>query len=213
VALGIIGKKIGMTQVFSSDGEIIPVTVIEFGPCAVVQKKTKELDGYEALKLGFAEKKPDKMIKPLRGQFKGLQGKAFAVLKEFRFDGIDSYKVGDEITADIFETGEHVAVSGISKGKGYAGNIKRWGFNRGPMSHGSKFHRVVGSIGSSAYPSRVFKGKKMPGHLGSERVTVKNLEIIEKRQGENIIYIRGTVPGAKNGIVTISKLKKNGQGN
>jgi len=206
VALGIIGKKIGMTQVYSSEGEVIPVTVIEAGPCSVIQKKTLERDGYTGLQLGFVEKKPEKLSKPLQGQFKALSGKGYAVLKEFKLTNSDTYTIGDQINLDIFDSGEKVEITGVSKGKGFSGNIKRWGFSRGPMSHGSKFHRVVGSIGSSAYPSRVFKGRKMPGHLGSQRVFVKNLEIVEKRQDENILFIRGAVPGGKNGIVTICKL-------
>ncbi len=206
MALGLIGKKIGMTQVFSPNGESIPVTVIEAGPCAVVQKKTPARDGYAALQLGFAEKKPEKLIKPLRGQFKSLQGKAYGILKEFRFDKTDDYQVGDRIDVAIFNRGEKVAVCGISKGKGFAGNIKRWGFNRGPMTHGSKFHRVVGSIGSSAWPSRVFKGRRMPGHLGAQQVVVKNLEIVDLRQDGNILFVKGAIPGGKNGIVTITKI-------
>ena len=207
MALGLIGKKIGMTQVFSSNGELVPVTVIEAGPCTVVQKKTVDRDGYNALQLGYCEKKLEKLNKPLQGHFKNLGGKAFGVLKEFRIDATDTYQVGDQIDVSIFEPGETISVSGISKGKGFAGNVKRWGFNRGPMSHGSKFHRVVGSIGSSAFPSRVFKGKRMPGHLGSEKVTVKNLEVIDLRKDENILLVKGAVPGRRNCIVTILKKK------
>ncbi|MCX8044385.1 MAG: 50S ribosomal protein L3 [Desulfobacterota bacterium] len=207
MALGLIGKKIGMTQIFSSDGEIVPVTVIEAGPCVVVQKKDRNRDGYSALQLGYGQIKPEKLTKPLQGHFKKLGGKAFSVLKEFRTDAHEGYQVGDQIDVNIFSRGERVSVSGISKGKGFAGNIKRWGFNRGPMSHGSKFHRVVGSIGSSAWPSRVFKGKRMPGHLGAEKVTVKNLEIVDLRADENIVLVRGAVPGGKNSIVTILKNK------
>lgn len=207
MALGLIGKKIGMTQVFSSNGELVPVTVIEAGPCTVVQKKTVDRDGYSALQLGYGEKKPEKLNKPLRGHFKHLGGKAFGVLREFRIDATDTYQVGDQIDVSIFKPGEKISVSGISKGKGFAGNVKRWGFNRGPMSHGSKFHRVVGSIGSSAFPSRVFKGKRMPGHLGSEKVTVKNLEVVDLRKDENILLVKGAVPGRRNCIVTILKKK------
>jgi len=207
VALGLIGKKIGMTQIFSADGEIIPVTVIAAGPCMVVQKKIPERDGYCALQLGYSVTKPEKLTKPLQGHFKNLNGKAFSILREFRVDASDTHQVGDQIDVGIFTRGEKVSISGISKGKGYAGNIKRWGFNRGPMSHGSKFHRVVGSIGSSAWPSHVFKGKRMPGHLGSEKVSVKNLEIVDLRQDEHLLLVKGAVPGGKNGIVTILKNK------
>jgi len=205
VALGLIGKKIGMTQIFSSDGEIIPVTVIAAGPCPVVRKKTRERDGYSALQLGYGMKKPEKLIKPLRGQFRNTGGTAYGVLKEFRIDAADAYQVGDQIDVGIFARGEKVVIRGISKGKGYAGNIKRWGFNRGPMSHGSKFHRVVGSIGSSAWPSHVFKGRRMPGHLGARQVAVKNLEIVDLRADDHILFVKGAVPGGKNGMLTILK--------
>jgi large subunit ribosomal protein L3 len=206
VAIGLIGKKIGMTQIYSSDGNVVPVTVIEAGPCAVVQKKTVERDGYPALQLSFKEIAPAKLTKPLQGHFKKLNGKAYAILKEFRIAEADKYEVGDQITAEIFNPGEKVQVAGVSKGKGFQGNIKRWGFSRGPMTHGSKFHRAVGSSGMSAWPSKVLKGKKMPGHMGSTRVTVKNLEIVDLREQENIVLIKGAVPGRKNGIVTICKL-------
>ena len=205
MALGLIGKKIGMTQIFSSDGEIIPVTVIAAGPCPVVRKKTRERDGYSALQLGYGMKKPEKLIKPLRGQFRNTGGTAYGVLKEFRIDAADAYQVGDQIDVGIFARGEKVVIRGISKGKGYAGNIKRWGFNRGPMSHGSKFHRVVGSIGSSAWPSHVFKGRRMPGHLGARQVAVKNLEIVDLRADDHILFVKGAVPGGKNGMLTILK--------
>ena len=205
--MGLIGKKIGMTQVFTHDGERIPVTVIEAGPCVVVQKKTVEKDGYSALQLGFSEKKPEKLTKPLQGHFKELEDKAYAILREVRLSQDNEHNVGDKITVDIFKAGEKVSVSGISKGKGFAGNIKRWGFARGPMTHGSKFHRAVGSSGMSANPSRVLKGKKMPGHLGTDKVTVKNVEVIDFRQEENILLLKGAVPGGKNGIITIFKTK------
>lgn len=206
MALGIIGKKLGMTQVFSPDGAVIPVTVVQVGPCTVVQKKTGQKDGYEALKIGFAEKKLEKMIKPLQGQFKKCNGKGYAVLQEFRFDATEKYEIGDMLTAGIFEEGERVLVSGISKGKGFAGNIKRWGFHRGPMTHGSKFHRAMGSSGMSAWPAKVLKGKKMPGHLGVKKVSLKNVLIVDKREDENLIFVKGAVPGGKNALVTVTKL-------
>jgi large subunit ribosomal protein L3 len=156
--------------------------------------------------LSFKEIAPAKLTKPLQGHFKKLNGKAYAILKEFRIAEADKYEVGDQITAEIFEPGEKVQVVGVSKGKGFQGNIKRWGFSRGPMTHGSKFHRAVGSSGMSASPSKVLKGKKMPGHMGATRVTVKNLEIVDLREQENIVLIKGAVPGRKNGIVTICKL-------
>ncbi|MCP4715586.1 MAG: 50S ribosomal protein L3 [Deltaproteobacteria bacterium] len=205
MALGLIGKKLGMTQIYSPQGEAIPVTVIELGPCTVVQKKVDESDGYNALQLGFGDKKIEKCSKPALGHFKKHGDKAYTVLKEFRAKDAE-YQVGDAITTTIFEKGEFVRITGVSKGKGFAGNIKRHGFACGPMTHGSKFHRAVGSSGMSAWPSKVLKGKKMPGHLGTDKVTVKNLEIIETREAENIILLKGAVPGVKNGIVTVCKL-------
>jgi large subunit ribosomal protein L3 len=206
VALGLIGKKLGMTQVFSSEGESVSVTVIEAGPCIVTQKKTLQNDGYTALQLAFGQKKLDKINKPIQGHLKKAGDKGYRFFKEFRSAKVDTFSIGDQVGLDIFENGESVKIIGTTKGKGTAGNIKRWGFNRGPMSHGSKFHRVVGSIGSSAYPSRVFKGKKMPGHLGCEKQTSKNIKIVDKKQDENIILVKGSVPGPKNGIILICKM-------
>lgn len=194
-----------MTQVFSKDGELIPVTVLEAGPCAVVQRKTGEKDGYSAVKLGYSSVKPERLNKPDLGQFKQLDGKVYSILKEFRVAETEEHKVGDELTIDMFELGEKVIISGTSKGKGFAGVIKRWGFGRGPMAHGSKHHRAPGSTGNSAYPGKVFKGKKMPGHLGTDRVTQKNVVIVDKRPQENLLLVKGNIPGAKNGIITISK--------
>jgi len=206
VALGLIGKKLGMTQVFSSEGDVVSVTVIEAGPCVVMQKKTLENDGYSALQLGYGQKKLEKFNKPMQGHLKKAGDQGLRYLREFRSAKIDSFTVGDKVDLDIFESGEKVEIVGTTKGKGFAGNIKRWGFNRGPMSHGSKFHRVVGSIGSSAYPSRVFKGKKMPGHLGCARLTAKNIKIVDKKSDQNIILVKGAVPGPKNGIILIYKM-------
>ncbi len=206
MALGLIGKKLGMTQVFSSEGEFVSVTVIEAGPCVVMQKKTLENDGYSALQLGYGQKKLEKFNKPMQGHLKKAGDKGLRYLREFRSAKIDTFSVGDQIGLDIFENGEKVEIVGVTKGKGFAGNIKRWGFSRGPMSHGSKFRRVVGSIGSSAYPSRVFKGKKMPGRLGCEKLTSKNIKIVNKKQDENIILVKGVVPGPNNGIILISKM-------
>ena len=206
MALGLIGKKLGMTQVFSSEGDVVSVTVIEAGPCVVMQKKTLENDGYSALQLGFGQKKLETFNKPMQGHLKKAGDKGLRYLREFRSAKIDSFTVGDKVDLDIFESGEKVEIVGTTKGKGFAGNIKRWGFNRGPMSHGSKFHRVVGSIGSSAYPSRVFKGKKMPGHLGCARLTAKNIKIVDKKSDQNIILVKGAVPGPKNGIILIYKM-------
>ncbi len=195
-----------MTQVFSSEGEVVSVTVIEAGPCVVMQKKTIENDGYCALQLGYGQKKLEKFNKPMQGHLKKAGDQGLRFLREFRSTKVDTFSVGDTVGLDIFESGEKIEIAGITKGKGFAGNIKRWGFNRGPMSHGSKFHRVVGSIGSSAYPSRVFKGKKMPGHLGCDKQTQKNVKIIDKKSDQNIILVKGAVPGPKNGIILIYKM-------
>lgn len=205
MALGLIGRKLGMTQIFSSEGEAISVSVIEAGPCVVIQKKTNENDGYAALQLGFGRKKLEKFNKPMAGHLKKAGDSGYQFLREFRSVKTEGYSVGDQLSIEIFESGELVEITGTTKGKGYQGNIKRWGFNRGPMSHGSKFHRVVGSIGSSAYPSRVYKGKKMPGHLGCAQMTSKSIAIVDTKKEHNIILVKGAVPGPKNGIVVICK--------
>jgi len=205
VALGIIGKKIGMTQMFSADGEVVPVTVVQAGPCTVVHKKTLEKDGYCALQLGFGTKKLQKCTRPMQGHFKKAGEGANEFLREFRVEDGSNYDVGQTVTVDIFAQGEEVEVIGTSKGKGYAGSIKRHGFNRGPMGHGSKHHRAVGSSGHSAWPSKVFKGKRMPGQLGNERVTVKGLMVVDTRPEDNLLLIRGAVPGYKNSLVLICK--------
>jgi large subunit ribosomal protein L3 len=205
VALGIIGKKIGMTQMFSPDGAVIPVTVVQAGPCTVVQMKTLEKDGYSAVQLGFGEKKEKKCTKALLGHVKKAGEKPSAVLREFRVKDDAAYKVGQSLTVDMFEQGEVVAITGTSKGKGFAGVIKRHGFSRGPMGHGSKHHRAPGSTGQSAWPAKVFKGKKMPGQLGNVQVTVKGLSVVDARPDENILLIRGAVPGSKNGMIMICK--------
>ncbi len=205
MALGLIGKKIGMSHMFSPDGDVIPVTVIRVGPCAVVQKKTREKDGYSALQLGFNEIKAQKLNKPDQGRFKHLDGKAFSILKEFRVDDTDGYDVGSELTVEMFESGETVSVSGTTKGRGFSGNIKRWGYHRGPMKHGSKFHRGVGGVSGSAYPGKVFRGKKMPGHYGNAWMKVKGLMVVDTQPEEHLILVSGAVPGGKNGLVIITK--------
>lgn len=203
---GIIGKKLGMTQIFDSDGLAVPVTVIEAGPCFVVQKKTSDRDGYEALQLGFERRALAKFTKPLKGHFDKHGAKSgFKHLKEFRLQDAGPYEVGQEITVEHFVIGERVNVIGTSKGRGFTGTVKRWNFARGPMTHGSMSHRAPGSIGASAYPSRVLKGKKLPGHMGNTRVTVKNLEVIDVRPDENLLMIRGAVPGPRQGLVLIHK--------
>jgi len=205
VSLGLIGRKLGVSQVFADSGEVIPVTVIEAGPCVVVQKKTQNKDGYNALQVGFLEREEKKTNRPLKGHFAKEGTKAFAVLKEFTLPDVEGYQSGQAIKVDIFSAGELVDVIGTSKGKGFAGGVKRWGFRGGPATHGSMFHRAPGSVGASAYPSRVLKGKRLPGHLGNAQVTVKNLQVVDVRSERNLILIKGAVPGARRSIVLIKK--------
>jgi len=205
----IIGKKLGMTQIFSSDGKRIPVTVVEAGPCTVLQKKTEQTDGYNALQLGFEAKKTQRISKPEMGHFKAAAKGGFNILREVQADNVDEYNVGDEIACDaVFAAGDIIDVCGTSKGKGFQGVIKRWGFSGGRSTHGSMFHRAPGSIGSSAYPSHVFKGKKMAGQMGNERSTVQNLEIVEIRAEQNILLIKGAIPGARNSMIMLKKAIK-----
>ena len=200
----IIGKKVGMTQIFDENGKVIRVTVVEAGPCVVSQKKTVETDGYNAVQIGFGDVRPKLVNKPMKGHFDKSDVAPKKVLKECRFDDISSYNVGDIIKADIFENGEKVDVIGTSKGKGYAGVIKRWNFRRLKETHGTgPTVRKGGSIGACSDPSRVFKGKKMAGHLGAERVTVQNLKIAKIDSENNLIAIKGAVPGPNGGIVLI----------
>ena len=203
----IIGKKIGMTQIFDAEGKVVPVTVIQAGPCNVIQKKTAETDGYEAVQLGFGEVKEKHINKALKGHFAKSGVAVKKVLKEFRLDEI-TLNVGDEVKADIFAEGECVDVTGISKGKGYAGTVKRWGTHRGPMTHGSGYHRGPGSMGACSSPSRVFKGKRLAGHLGCEKVTVQNLDVVKVDMDRNLILVKGAIPGPKGGIVTIKNTVK-----
>ncbi len=207
----IIGKKIGMTQLFLEDGRLIPVTVIEAGPCTVVQKKEVEKDGYSAVQVGFCDVDAKKLNKPMKGHFeKG--GVAYKkVLKEFQLDNAAEMNVGDELKADVFAQGDRVDVSGISKGHGFSGTVKRWGTHRGPMSHGSGYHRGVGSMGACSYPGKVMKGKKLPGHFGVEKVTIQNLDVVRVDSDKNLILVKGAVPGPKGGIVTIKNTVKSGK--
>ena len=204
----ILGTKIGMTQIFDEEGRVIPVTVILAGPCTVVQKKTVETDGYEAVQVGFGEVKEKHLNKPQKGHFAKADTAAKKYLREFRLEDISGLNVGDEIKADTFEAGEKVDITGISKGKGFAGPMKRWGLHRGPMSHGSGYHRGSGSMGACSSPGRVMKGKKLPGHMGVDKVTVQNLEIVKVNADENIILVKGAVPGNKGGLVTIRNAVK-----
>ena len=204
----LLGKKLGMTQIFDEQGKVIPVTVIEAGPCTVVQIKTKDADGYEAVQLGFGEVKANKVIKPKAGHFKKANVEPKKHLREFRLEEI-SYNVGDELKADVFTEGEFVDITGTTKGKGFQGVIKRHGQSRGPMGHGSMYHRRPGSMGPTSTPGRVFKGKKLPGHMGDETVTIQNLEIVEVNTVDNYILVSGNIPGAKNSLVLIKTAVKN----
>jgi len=199
----IIGKKIGMTQIFDENGKVVPVTVVEAGPCVVVQKKTSDNDGYEAIQVGFDEIREKLVNKPRKGHFAKAGTTLRRTLKEFRLDDISQYEVGQEIKADVFEAGDKVDVSAVSKGKGFQGVIKRWNQQRGPMTHGSKFHRAPGSMGASSDPSRTFKNKRMPGHMGSVNTTVINLEVVKVIAEKNLILIKGGIPGPNKGRVVI----------
>ena len=199
----ILGTKVGMTQLFAEDGKVIPVTVIQAGPCTVVQKKTVDAEGYDAVVVGFGEVREKSLNKPQKGTFAKADVAAKKYLREFRLDDISSLNVADEIKADIFETGEKVDVSGISKGKGFAGPMKRWGLHRGPMSHGSGYHRGSGSMGACSNPGRVMKGKKLPGHMGVVKVTVQNLEVVKVDAEAGLILVKGAIPGNKGGLVTV----------
>jgi large subunit ribosomal protein L3 len=205
---GLIAKKLGMTHVFADDGRRIPVTVLVAGPCSVIQKKTVAKDGYDAIQLGFDSLESVRVNKPLLGHFKAAAKGAFKVLRELRTDEIDEYSIGDQLTAELFAPGEIVDVVGISKGKGFQGVIKRWNFKGGRASHGSRFHRAPGSIGCSATPSRVFKNKKMPGQLGNEQISVQRLQVVRVDIDENLVLIKGAIPGPKNGIVVIKNTVK-----
>ncbi len=201
----IIGKKLGMTQIFSADGKVIPVTVVEAGPCPVVQIKTKEKDGYEAVKVGFGKAEEKNLNKPDNGQFKKAGVEPQKVLKEFRVDDLAKYSVGQVLTVETFAEGDKVDVVGLTKGHGFTGVIKRWNQHRLKMTHGvGPVHREVGSMGANSSPSRVFKNKHMPGQYGNERVTIQNLEVVKVDAARNVLLIKGAIPGPKGGIVTVT---------
>jgi len=203
---GIIGKKVGMIQNFDDVGNVIPVTVIMAGPCAVIQKKIKEKDGYSAVQLGLVEEKSvKKTTKPLVGHFKKGDIPPTRILREIRFDEQSKVKEGDQFFVDIFKVGDRVNILGTSKGKGFAGVVKRWGFHGGKSTHGSMFYRAPGSVGSSAYPSRVMKRKKLPGHMGNKRVTVKNLKVVQADKENNLLVVKGSVPGTRGSYLLIKK--------
>ena len=204
----IIGKKIGMTQIFDENGKVVPVTVVEAGPCVVVQKKTADKDGYDAIQVGFEEIREKLANKPVKGHYAKAGVTLRRVLKEFRLENAAEYEVGQEIKADVFEAGEKVDVSGVSKGKGFQGVIKRWNQQRGPMTHGSKFKRAPGSMGACSDPSRTFKNKRMPGHMGAVNRTVLNLEVVKVIAEKNLILIKGGIPGPNKGKVVIRNTVK-----
>lgn len=204
----ILGIKKGMTQVFEDTGVVVPVTVITAGPCIVLQKKTVETDGYNAIQVGFYDEKPSRVNKPMKGHFaKAGDNKMFKYVKEYRMDNVDQYEVGQEINVEIFAPGDKVDVTAKSKGKGFTGSIKRHNFGRGPSSHGSRYHRGTGSLGAKG-PARVFKGRKMPGRMGGEKVTTLNLEVVKIYPTENLLLVKGAVPGPSKGLVFVKKSVK-----
>jgi len=207
----ILARKLGMTQVFTENGTVIPVTVLEAGPCKVVQRKTVDKDGYSALQVGFGSIRPRLVNKPETGHFKanlGTGAEPLRVLRELRLEDCDAFEVGSEIKADMFTVGDRVDISGTSKGKGFQGAIKRHGQTRGPMTHGSKYHRGLGSMGSGTTPGRVRKGKKAPGHMGAEAVTIQNMEVVRADAEKNLILVKGAVPGIKGALVVIKNTVK-----
>jgi len=204
----ILGKKLGMTQIFLEDGTVVPVTVVEAGPCVVTQKKTVDTDGYNAIQVGFGDIREKLVTKPVAGHIKKAGAPLKRSLREFRVDDTGAFELGQEIKADVFEKGDVVDVQGTSKGKGTQGIIKRWGAHRGPMTHGSKNKRKPGSIGACADPSEVIKGKHLPGHTGAETVTVQNLSIVEVDADKNVLLVRGAVPGPKGALLSITKAVK-----
>ena len=205
---GIIGRKIGMTQIFDEKGNVIPVTVIEAGPCVVAQVKTVETDGYNAVQLGFGEIKDKHINKPEAGHFAKAKLANKKHLREFKLENIENYKVGDEVKADVFEAGEKIDVQGTSKGKGFQGVIKRHGQHRGPMGHGSMYHRRPGSMGSTSTPGRVFKGKKLPGQMGKATITIQNLDVVRVDMDKNVLLVKGSVPGPKGAILKVKSAVK-----
>lgn len=205
---GLIGKKLGMTQIFDEQEKVIPVTVIEAGPCVVAQVKTVETDGYNAIQLGFGDVKESKINKPEKGHFAKSKLTPKKHLREFRLDSVENINVGDELKADTFTAGDQLDIQGTSKGKGFQGVIKRHGQSRGPMGHGSMYHRRPGSMGPTSTPGRVFKGKKLPGHMGHVTVTIQNLDVVKVDMDKNVILVKGSVPGAKGAILKIKSAVK-----
>jgi large subunit ribosomal protein L3 len=204
----LLGKKVGMTRVYDESGRLIPVTVIQAGPCKVVQVKTAEKEKYAAVQLGFEERDAKKVKKPIQGHFAKAQVAAFRYLREFLVPDPGAFQVGQEITVEAFKVGDRVDITGISKGKGFMGVMKRWHFRGGPATHGSMFHRAPGSIGASSYPSRVWPGQKMGGHMGNRKATLQNLEVVDIRPRQNLLLVKGAVPGGPNGLVLVREAKK-----
>ena len=207
----ILATKVGMTQIFNEDGSLVPVTVLQAGPCVVTQVKTVENDGYSAVQVGFGEKREKLVNKPMKGMFDKAGVPYNRFVREFKFENAEEYSVKDEIKADIFTAGDKVDASAIAKGKGFQGAIKRHSQSRGPMAHGSKYHRHAGSNGACSSPGKVFKGKKMPGHMGAKKVTTQNLEIVRVDAENNLILVKGAVPGPKKALVTIKETCKSGK--
>ena len=205
---GLIGKKIGMTQIFDEQGKVIPVTVIEAGPCVIAQIKTVDTDGYTAIQLGFGDVKEKKLNRPKKGHFTKVNVTPKKHLREFRLDSVEGLTVGQELKADVFAAGDKLDIQGTSKGKGFQGVIKRHGQSRGPMGHGSMYHRRPGSMGPTSTPGRVFKGKKLPGHMGAQTISIQNLEVVRVDLDKNVILVKGSVPGAKGAILKLKSSVK-----
>ena len=202
----ILGKKLGMTRYFLEGGVSVPVTVLQVGPCVVVQKKTREKEGYDAIQVGFMPTKETRVNRPRQGHFKASGGRSFFRLREIKVDDPDAFELGQEIKSDVLSVGDRVHVKGLSKGRGFSGVMKRWGFSGGKKTHGSRTHRIPGSIGCSATPGRVLKGKKLPGQMGGQNVTVKNLQVVDVRPEMDIVLVKGAVPGSQNNIIEIAKV-------
>ncbi|MBW2310117.1 MAG: 50S ribosomal protein L3 [Deltaproteobacteria bacterium] len=200
---GILGKKIGMTRVFRESGESVPVTALEVGPCYIIQIKREEKEGYNAIQLGYQPKKEKKLNKPLSGHYRAAGKGGFKHLREIRVDDVDSFELGQEITLKMFHVGDRVTVRGLSKGRGFAGVVKRWGFSGGDTAHGCRSHRVPGSIGASATPSRVMRGKKLPGRMGNQRFAIRNLEVVDVVEDKGLLLVKGSVPGSRGGLLEV----------
>jgi large subunit ribosomal protein L3 len=209
MAIGLLGRKVGMTQVFDERGKAVPVTILQAGPCPVVQRKTAERDGYEAIQIGFeTQPKANRMVRPLKGHFDKAQVAYLRLLRELRLRGGEGeFSVGQILTVSLFAAGERVRVTGVTKGKGFQGGVKRWNYHGGPQTHGSMFHRAPGSIGASSYPSRVFRGHHLPGHMGAVRTTVRGLRVVAVDPENNVLLVEGAIPGPSGGVVTIQKGK------